>query len=65
MTSLEAIEMALIIAKTCQPQIMCCGCPFYDARYECYIKLVSRPRGVEVLQKAYKEEQALNKQEVK
>lgn len=59
MTSLEAIEMALKIAKTCQPQIMCCGCPFYDARYECYIKLVSRPRGVEVLEKAYIEEKQM------
>ena len=61
MTNLEAIEMALKIAKICQPQIMCCGCPFYDARYECYIKLVSRPRGVEVLQKAYIEEKQMGR----
>ena len=61
MTNLEAIEMALKIAKTCQPQIMCCGCPFYDARYEGYIKLVSRPRGVEVLQKAYIEEKQMGR----
>ena len=56
MTRIEAVELALKVAQQCSQQVMCCGCPFYDARYECYIKLVSRPRGVEVLQKAYIEE---------
>lgn len=61
MTRIEAVELALKVAQQCSQQVMCCGCPFYDARYECYIKLVSRPRGVEVLQKAYIEEKQMGR----
>ena len=59
MTSLEAVELALKVAQQCSQQVMCCGCPFYDARYECYVKLAHRAKGVELLQQQYIEEQRL------
>lgn len=60
MTSLEAVELALKVAKQCSQQVMCCGCPFYDARYECYVKLAQRAKGVELLEKALHEEYILS-----
>ena len=60
MTSLEAVELALKVAQQCSQQVMCCGCPFHDARYECYVKLAHRAKGVELLEKALHEEYILS-----
>ena len=60
MTSLEAVELALKVAQQCSQQVMCCGCPFYDARYECYVKLAHRAKCVELLEKALHEEYILS-----
>lgn len=59
MTRLEAVELALKVAQQCSQQVMCCGCPFHDDRYECYVKLAHRAKGVELLQQQYIEEHRL------
>ena len=60
MTRVEAVELALKVAQQCSQQVMCCGCPFHDARYECYVKLAHRAKGVELLEKALHEEYILS-----
>ena len=59
MTRIEAVELALKVAQQCSQQVMCCGCPFHDDRYECYVKLAHRAKGVELLEEALQEEHFL------
>ena len=56
MTRVEAVELALKVAQQCSQRDMCCGCPFHDDRYECYVKLAHRAKGVELLEEALQEE---------